>query len=124
MPDARQTASVSSSTNVTSVGGRSVAIVTSTVTGGIDLGAGAAPASVDANTTEKTLAEIGILSAVDDDDREKFDVRNRVDRTARMHTVRARESSLARGDQAGDARCGGGARRWLDRERRSSRQEH
>src|SRR4029077_3258083 len=92
-PDARHTASVSSSTRVTSVAGTSGAIVTSTAIGGSEVVTGAAPATADANTTAARLVAIGILPPVDEADREKFDVRNRAERTARVHTVRAWESS-------------------------------
>src|SRR5205823_14809346 len=87
-PEARHTASASSSTRVTSVAGTSGAIVRSTVTGGSDLATGAAPASEDANTTAARLVAIGILSAVDEADCEKFDVRNRAERTRGVHSVR------------------------------------
>src|SRR5438093_6536662 len=100
-------------------------MVRSTAIGGSDAVTGAAPASEDANTTAARLVAIGILSAVDEADRKKFDVRNRTERTARVHTVRAWESSsFARCDDASDARDGDVARRPVDRERRSTGLKH
>src|SRR5438105_3625584 len=82
-PAARHTASTSASTRVTSVGDMVGAVATAITSGGIEEVTGAAaPAMEDANTTAATLVVISILSSIDDADRQKFDVRNREERTA------------------------------------------
>jgi len=53
-----------------------------TIIGGIDEVAGAAtPANEDARTEAASVVAIGILPAIDGCDQQKFDVRNRKERT-------------------------------------------
>src|SRR5438874_9925653 len=76
-----QIASASCSTIETSTGGRSTATSTVTTIGGSAAARGAAPAIAAAKAMAPRLVTTSILSAVDGRDRQKFDVRNREERT-------------------------------------------
>src|SRR6185295_2389715 len=80
-PEARQIASASSSTRETSDGRTSASVTTVTIIGGDAAGCEAASAVQTASAAAARLVMISILPAIDGRDWQKFDVRNRDERT-------------------------------------------